>query len=185
MSLPPLALRDAITGAPPRLRTSVRVGTRDGALLVRFDGRDDGTVATLAGRDDPLWTEDVFEVFLTPFDPPTVYFEFEINPLGALFDARVESPDLDRRTMRADPSWNLRGLSGRSRARPGRWSAVLEIPLEPLLEGSPPSAPWRANFFRVDRGNSDEFSAWSPTGKDPADFHAPSLFGILNLPGGS
>jgi hypothetical protein len=185
VSLPPIILSDAITGASPRLRTSVRAGFRDGRLVVRFDGKDDGAVATLTRRDDPLWTEDVFEVFLTPHHPPTVYFEIEINPLGALFDARVESPDLDRRTMRADPSWNLPGLSGRSRVRPGRWSAVLEIPLTPLFEGRAPATVWRANFFRVDRGQRDEYSAWSPTGKDPADFHAPARFGILDLRAGS
>ena len=100
MSLPAISLSDAITGAPLRLRTSVRAGLRDGRLIVRFDGKDDGSVATLTRRDEPLWTEDVFEVFLTPHDPPTVYFELEINPLGTLFDARVESPDLERRTMR-------------------------------------------------------------------------------------
>jgi hypothetical protein len=182
VSLPPISLSDAITGTPPRLRTSVRAGFRDGRLVVRFDGKDDAIVATLTQRDDPLWTEDVFEVFLTPFEPPTVYYEFEINPLGALFDARVESPDLERATMRADPSWNLRGLSGRSQVRPGRWSATLSIPMEPLLDGRPPVTVWRANFFRVDRGNRDEFSAWSPTAKDPADFHVPGRFGILNLP---
>jgi Carbohydrate-binding family 9 len=155
---------------------------------VRFDGKDDAIVATLTQRDDPLWTEDVFEVFLTPHDPPSVYYELEINPLGALFDARVESPDLERATMRADPSWNLRGLSGRSQVRPGRWSATLSIPMEPLLDGRPPATVWRANFFRVDRGDGgrrDEFSAWSPTGKNPADFHVPARFGILDLPAGS
>ena len=165
----------------------MRVGVRDGALLVRFDGRDDGTVATLTRRDDPLWTEDVYEVFLAPVDPPTLYFEFEVNPLGALFDARVESPDLVRRTMRADSSWNLRGLSGKSRVRPGRWSAVLKIPLTGLPDeagiGAPPPCRWRANFFRIDRGNRDEFSSWSPTRTDPADFHAAARFGILELPG--
>jgi cellulose/xylan binding protein with CBM9 domain len=182
VSLRPVELRDSTTGAAPRLRTAVRVGFRNGALLVRFDGRDAGTLATLTRRDDPLWTEDVYEVFLAPADPPTVYFEVEINPLGTLFDARVESPDLVRRTMQADPSWNLQGLSGRSRVRPGRWSAVLKIPLAGLAgDGSFPHA-WRANFFRVDRGSSDEFSAWSPTWTDPADFHVPKRFGFLELP---
>jgi hypothetical protein len=137
-------------------------------------------VATLRGRDEALWTEDVYEVFLTPLDPPTVYFEFEINPLGALFDARVESPDLVRTTMNVDVAWNLPGLTGRSRARPGRWAATLKIPLGPLsLDGA--SRRWRANFYRVDRGAKDEFSAWSPTGRDPADFHEARRFGRLNL----
>lgn len=186
-----------MTGGIPRLRTAVRVGFRDGALLVRFDGRDEGTVATLRRRDEPLWTEDVYEVFLTPLDPPTVYFEFEINPLGTLFDARVTSPDLARATMKGDVAWNLPGLHGRSRVRPRRWSATLEIPLAPMLESSPPLPPgegrgegvssrrgnsWRANFFRIDRGERDEFSAWVPTGKEPADFHEARRFGRLTLP---
>jgi cellulose/xylan binding protein with CBM9 domain len=177
-------LRDTSSGEAPRLRTAVRAGFRDGALLVRFDGRDDGTVATLTRRDDPLWTEDVYEVFLAPVDPPALYFEFEINPLGTLFDARVESPGLARRTMRADAAWNLRGLSGKSRVGPGRWSAVLKIPLAGLAGREPVPRAWRANFFRIDRGESDEFSAWSPTWTDPPDFHEAARFGFLEMPAG-
>ena len=180
VSIRPVELRDAATGGEPRLRTTVRVGVRDGALLVRFDGRDLGTVATLTRRDDALWTEDVYEVFLSPFEPPTAYFEFEINPLGTLFDARIESPDLVRKTMRVDTSWNLSGLSGKSRVRPGRWSAVLKIPLAPLAPRGLP-ASWRANFYRIDRGERDEFSAWSPPLTDPADFHTAARFGFLEI----
>jgi hypothetical protein len=214
-----------VTGEAPRLRTAVRVGFRDGALLVRFDGRDEGTVATLRRRDEPLWTEDVYEVFVTPLEPPTVYFEFEINPLGTLFDARVTSPELARVSMNVDVGWNLPGLRGRSRVRPRRWSATLTIPIAPMLEVLPPlpprgsarglpsptecagrdrrsrfsqserpagrgegvssrcGNPWRANFFRIDRGTADEFSAWSPAGREPPDFHEASRFGRLTLPG--
>jgi hypothetical protein len=184
VSLRPVELRDAVTGAAPQLRTAVRIAVRNGNLLVRFDGRDAGTVATLTRRDDSLWTEDVYEVFVTPADTPTIYFEIEINPLGALFDARVESPDLVRRTMRVDPSWNLPGLSGKSRVRPGRWSAVLKIPLAGLVDQNVTAMTrlWRANFFRVDRGSPDEFSSWSPTWADPPDFHRAERFGLLELP---
>jgi hypothetical protein len=197
VSLPPVELRDAATGETPRFRTAVRVGVREGALLVRFDGRDDEVVATLRRRDEPLWTEDVFEVFVTPFDPPKLYFEFEINPLGALFDARVTSPDLVRQTMSVDVAWNLSGLRGRSRVRPGRWSALLTIPLALLVElplppgegrgeGEPSRREfprsWRANFYRVDRGVKDEFTAWSPTRRVPPDFHEARRFGRLTLP---
>ena len=181
VSIPSVELRDATSGEPPRLRTALRVGLRNGALVVRFDGRDAGTVATLTRRDGALWTEDVYEVFLTPLDPPTVYFEFEINPLGALFDARVDSPDLVRGSMNVDVQWNLPGFRGRSRVRQIRWSATLTIPIAPMLEGRSNPRSWRANFYRVDRGAKDEFSAWSPTGKEPADFHEAGRFGRLNL----
>jgi Carbohydrate-binding family 9 len=180
VGLAPLSLGRAADGARPRLRTVARLAVRGGDLLVRFDGRDRGVLATLTRRDDPLWKEDVFEVFLSPEASPTVYYEFEVNPLGALFDARVESPEGRRETMRLDVTWNCPGLSARVERRPGRWSALLRIPLLPL---SPePVELWRANFYRIDRGPPEEYSAWSPTGADPPDFHRPRYFGWLRMP---
>ena len=43
--------------------------------------------------------------------------------------------------------------------------------------------PVRANFFRVDRSEThgDEYSAWNPTMKDPADFHVVAAFGKLEF----
>ena len=180
VELPRLQLRDARDGREPRLSTSVRVGLREGVLFVRFDARDAGVVATLTERDGPLWTEDVVEVFLSPVDPPRVYYEFEVNPLSALFDARVESPDLSRATMKVEPAWTCPGFSARVRRGPATWSALLRIPLAPMAPGQIPSS-WRANFYRVDRGKPDEYSAWSPTFADPPDFHVPERFGSLSF----
>jgi hypothetical protein len=180
VELPRLQLRDARDGREPRLSTSVRVGLREGVLLVRFDARDAGVVATLTERDAPLWREDVVEVFLSPEDPSRVYYEFEVNPLGALFDARVVSPDLSRATMKVEPAWTCPGFSARVRRGPATWSALLRIPLSPMTPAPIPSL-WRANFYRVDRGKLDEYSAWSPTFTDPPDFHVPSRFGSLSF----
>lgn len=183
VALSPLSLRDARAGAAPRLRTAVRVGLRGGDLCVRFDGRDDGVVASLTDRDGPLWQEDVFEVFLSPEDPPRLYYEFEVNPLGTLFDARVSSPDLARATMRVETAWDCAGFAARVTRGPGRWSASLRIPLGELCEGPVP-ATWRANFFRIDRSEADEYSSWSSTLADPPDFHVPERFGVLKIPVG-
>jgi hypothetical protein len=186
VALEPIVLSDAVTGVAPRLATSVRIGWRSGVLLVRFDGRDDGTVATYTRRDEPLWEEDVFEVFLSPevspepSSTPVIYYEFEVNPKGALFDARVTSPEGRRATMAVDVSWRCPGLGARVRVRPDRWSALLEIPLEPMDSGGR-TTRWHANFYRVDRGTTDEYSAWKPTFADPADFHVPGKFGVLEL----
>jgi hypothetical protein len=177
----PVSLRRSTDGAAPRLATAVRAGLRGGVLCVRFDGRDEGRVATLRRRDAPLWQEDVFEVFLAPSGAAGVYYEFEVNPLGALFDARVESPEGRRESMRVDVGWNCPGFSARVRTRPGHWSALLRIPLAPL--GGEMSTSWRANFYRVDRGTTDEYSAWSPTLADPPDFHRPHRFGFLHFDG--
>lgn len=180
VSLPPIHLREARTGEPPRLKTSVRVGHRGGILYVRFDGRDEATVATYTRRDDPLWLEDVFEVFLTPHEPSHVYYEFEVNPLGTLFDARVHSPKLRRESLRVETAWDCADLESRVTVRPRRWSALLKIPLAPMNDATV-SARWRANFYRVDRGSVDEYSAWSPPLTDPPEFHLPERFGVLEL----
>jgi hypothetical protein len=148
--------------------------------VVRFDGRDDGWVATRTRRDSALWEEDVFEVFLTPADPPTRYYEFEVNPLGAVFDARIDSPKLARPTICVDVRWDCPGFRAQVRLAPRRWSACLRIPLTPLAPDGLPRR-WRANFFRVDRGAADELSAWSPVGS-PVDFHRAARFGTLLLP---
>jgi hypothetical protein len=183
VGLSALRLVDARNGATPRLPTAVRVALRAGELLVRFDARDAGVVATRTRRDDALWTEDVFEIFLAPHDSPSVYYEFEVNPLGALFDARVESPEGCRESMRVDVGWNCPGFRARVTRRPDRWSARITIPLVPL--GGDFSQVWRANFYRIDRGASgsdgDEYSAWSPTGAEPPDFHRPDRFGTLRF----
>jgi hypothetical protein len=175
-----VALSDAVTGGRPRLGTSVRVGRRGRALLVRFDGRDAGVVATLTRRDDPLWQEDVFEVFLSPLAEPTHYYEFEVNPKGALFDARIASPEARRETMIAEVGWNCEGFGARVRVRPGRWSALMTIPLTPM-DPAGRTGLWRANFYRIDRGETDEYSAWRPTLENPPDFHVPARFGWLRL----
>jgi cellulose/xylan binding protein with CBM9 domain len=183
VELPPQRLVDAATGAPPRLATSLRLGLRGRTLCVRFDGRDAGVVATNRTHDGNLWEEDVYEVFLAPVDPPHLYLEFEVNPLGTLFDARVDSPNLVRAGMNVDTSWDPAGLRATVRQRPGRWSAVLNIPLDELV--APIPSRWRANFYRVDRGapsgDADELSAWSPILKTPADFHEARRFGVLTL----
>lgn len=180
MSIRPTALVRATDGGTPRLATALRVAHRAGDLLVRFDGRDDGWVATKTRRDDALWEEDVFEVFLAADDPPHFYWEFEVNPLGTMFDAAIQSPRLFRPTICVDVAWDCPGFRATVKTSQRSWSARMRIPLGALAAG-PVSRTWRANFFRVDRGPVDELSAWSPILSDPIDFHDARRFGTLVL----
>ena len=176
----------------PRLATTVRVAHHGERLDVRFDCIDPDPWSTFEHRDDPLWEHEVVELFLAPGDhDPRRYVEFEVSPNGVLFDAIVDNPDGKRATLRVDPAWDCPDV----RVETGRagdgdlagWWAELSVPLVPVLAalgafGSPRG--WRANFYRIDRpraGGADEFSAWSPTGRRPPDFHVPSRFGSLRL----
>jgi hypothetical protein len=183
-ALPPFLLAD---GSGPALQqTSVRLAWEESALHVRFDCADRDAWGTFTRRDDPLYLEEAVEVFLAPGDAdPARYCEFEVSPRGTLFDAVIDNPDSDRATMRADPGWDCPGL--RWEAGTGTvsqdWWATLAIPWAALAPETPLPKVWRANFYRIERprDGEPEFSAWSPTLTQPADFHQPKRFGRLSL----
>jgi hypothetical protein len=177
--------RRATDGSAPRLSTSVVMYRDDTHLHVLFTGEDDRVVATYLGHDEPLYEEDVVELFIAPHDT-RAYFELEVNPLGTTFDARIESPDGVRATMRADLAWTcddlfvavLRETSGDA----STFATLMRIPFASLGRTPAFGDQWRANLFRIDRHpNGDEYSAWQPTMKTPADFHVAAAFGVLRF----
>jgi len=183
----PLVASDS--GAAPRLTTTIAAYHDGGTLYALFRGADDEeVVASMLERDDPLYEEDVVELFLAPGDSH-VYFEIEISPIGTIFDARIESPRGIREGMRVDPSWTCEGLTSMIRLdrRPrgeGTLETLICIPFQSLIaEPPPPGSRWRANFFRIDRSpaNGDEYLSWQPTLRKPADFHVTSAFGELEF----
>lgn len=182
----PVRLRRATDGSVPRLSTIVSAYFDDQAVTFVFSAADDRIVATYTGHDDPLWEEDVVEVFVSPRDRAE-YFEVEVNPLGTTFDARIESPDGVRTTMRADDGWDCAGLISAVRRNAERGAlmtidTLIRIPFAGVGCHTPREGEsWRGNLFRVDRhpGEGDEYSAWRPTMKVPADFHVVEAFGRL------
>ena len=160
----------------------MRIGARGDFLLVRFDARHRGIVATLRETNAALWKEDVVEVFLALEEPPLRYFELEVNPLGGRFSARVESPKGRREGMRVE-TFSCPEFSADARVRETAWSALLRIPIGELRGGSMPGA-FRANCFRIDR-TAAEFSALAPTGEDPADFHVVAAFARFRIAPGT
>jgi len=170
-------------GSKPRLESEFAAYHDGKRLFVLFSVVDDHLVATYLGHDEPLWEEDVVEVFLAP-EKLERYFEIEVNPMGTTFDALVESPRLGSDTMTVDRDWTCEGLRTAIRRTTINGSVRVEtliaIPLRAIGAAIASGARWRANFFRIDRSpEGDEFSAWRPTWCTPADFHVPRSFGTL------
>ena len=178
VALPPLHLADAASGDAPVLPTALRVAARGDEILVRFDARHRGIVATLREENAALWTEDVVEAFVSFDDPPLRYLELEVNPLGARFAARVESPNGARRGMSVE-TFSCPGFRAAVRRDERRWSALLRVPASAFGRDALPGA-FRANFFRIDR-TAGEFTALFPTAADPPDFHVAAAFGRFRL----
>jgi hypothetical protein len=168
-------------GKEPRLQTTVALYADSECLNLVYQAEDDAVIATYLGHDEPLYEEDVVEAFLAPAGVRR-YFEIEINPLGTTFDARVDSPNGVRATMKIDVAWDCANLFAAIRKTPAMVETIVRIPFESLDADRPSKGDeWRGNFFRVDRGQPgrDEFSAWSPTLKNPPDFHVAGAFGRI------
>ena len=170
-----VTLRRSTDGGAPRLTTRVALYHDGTSLIALFLGDDDGVTATHLAHDAPLYEEDVVEIFVAP-EGLTPYFEIEVSPLGTTFDARIDSPDGVRATMGTDLSWTCQGLFAAVRRIGSSVDTVMRVPFAAIG-----GRPARANFFRVDRSRAhgDEYSAWRPTMKTPADFHVVAAFGAL------
>jgi hypothetical protein len=184
-ALRPLERADG--GGPALHQTMVRACCDGTALYVRFDCDDPDIWATFTQRDDPIYDEEVVEVFITPgAGDPIDYYEFEISPAGVLFDGRVHNPTSTRANLVVDEKWDCPGIRWASeRDDPAhRWSVALAIPWAGITPDGRPPKVCRANFYRIERprAGAPEFSCWSPTLTDPADFHKPARFGFLHLP---
>ena len=186
-SVPAVSLVPA-TGQPQSLQpTTLRVCWSETHLYAAFHCLDVEIKATYTKRDEPLYDEDVVELFLCPTNDVRHYFEIELSPKNVLFDARVHFPGPTRENMKVDTSWDcLEIQSGvhRSEESPDTkgkgWTAEIAIPFSGLEIPVPkPGDKWRGNFYRIDYATPPEFSAWSPTLKTPANYHVPERFGHL------
>jgi len=189
--LAPLALVPSHGGVAPAgfQATALRCCHDGERLYVAFHCVDRDVWGSFTGRNEPIYEEEVVEAFLAPGPDPHRYFELEANPLGAWFEARVESPDGQRATMRVDRDWVCEGweravrVHGDLARRDGRhegWCVEWAIPFASLGAAAPaPETRWRANFYRIDRAGDGQLSAWSPTYAEPPDFHLPERFGVL------
>jgi hypothetical protein len=183
-ALPPFRLAD---GSGPALQQTTARLCHDGtAIYVRFDCDDHDIWGTYEQRDDPIYDEEVVEVFISPGpETPTRYYELEVSPNGVLFDVLIDNPTSQRADLQTDFTWDCPGLRWWASRddRAGRWWALLAIPWAAI---GPPGAPqrlWRANFYRIERprGAAPECRCWSPTWTTPADFHKPAYFGTLEV----
>jgi Carbohydrate-binding family 9 len=165
------------SGQRPQWGTEVRIGFEEKALLILFLCQDPKPWATLTGRDQPLWEEEVVEVFLDPFGDRSCYFEFEVNPLNAVVDVFIRRI---RSGLRKDFSWDCDGLVTAAGRLPYGWVAALQIPFLALGDCQP-IGTWRANFCRIERPEDQprELSSWSPT--YTGSFHVPERFGLLHF----
>ncbi len=183
----------SISWGPAAYRTTFRAAWRDDGLAIRFDACDTRPWHTMRCHKDPIWQEEVVEIFLDPAGSGRDYAEVEISPFNVVTDLRVVSPWPD---LRGDLAWSWAGLESTvvpgscGGMSPDSWVALAWLPWSGLRSLSPDTAArlppkpgdrWRFNVFRIKRPHGPVeperdavYAAWSvPAGPS---FHDTAAF---------
>lgn len=183
----------SLDGEPYDERPStVRFAWDAQALYVGAEIEDPDVWSEYVQRDDPLWNQEVFELFVFGDERRRDYLELQVSPRGTVFDARFE------RYRKGDQAWNgtwqaavdLRSSTlDQRRDRDAGWGVEMAVPWAEICEHTEVTCPveagqtLRVNAFRFERprGGSAIGLAVSPP-KVP-DFHAPEGSVVLELGG--
>lgn len=174
---------------PARSRTQARLTWDEEALYVGWDVEDDDVWAKLEKRDDPIYQEEVVEIFIDADGDGRTYDELELSPRNVVFDAffpeRRQGMDLTWSSGMATAVKVLGTLNDPSDKDQG-WTAEMKIPVASLAKVPkwPPRIGdrWRINLYRLEWHSGrkvNEGSAFSPP--LVGDFHHLPRFGALEF----
>lgn len=167
------------------------LAARDG-LHVRIACTASVLTATMRNDGDPLYLQDVVEIFLWPDpsdDGTACYLEHEVSPAGRCLTLIVASNGKPQARwtpwgLDTDSQPRQRVKIRRKRGRIVGWDVAVVLPWR-LFAGlgvTPPAAGtcWRGNITRIDHGQGvARHAAWSlPT---EVNFHQLSTMGIVRF----
>jgi hypothetical protein len=177
----------SLDGKPASAGTEARLLWDDESLYVAFLAEDKNVSGTFFKDDEKLYTSNVVEVFLDPSGNGSRYFELEVAPTNALFDASFAGGS--RKGM--DLAWSsharhavrVEGTLNDARDVDRGWTVEMAIPFA-SLSGMPRPARgdrWRFNLYRLLQGPGQpgEGQAWSAPLRP--DFHALDRFATLRF----
>lgn len=191
----------------PRFKTRVKMLWDDSCFYIAAELEEPHVWATITKRDDVIFHDNDFEIFMDPDGDNFEYGEFEINALNTGWDLFLPKPYKDG--GRADDSWNIEGIKtavfvkgtlNNAADTDSGWSVEIAMPWEALEKISHTKQPpkngqqWRINFSRVEwttdivdgrykkvGGKPEDNWVWSPQGV--INMHRPEMWGIVQFSG--
>lgn len=155
-----------ITGNPnlmPSLQTRIKMLWDDKYIYVAAELHEPQIWATIHKRDEVIFHDNDFEIFLDPDRNGLNYYEIEVNALGTIWDLLLTKAYKDQ--GKPINSWDLKGLktgihingSLNDPSTPDTsWIVEMALPIDELMHGKKPASKpadgvqWRINFSRVE-----------------------------------
>jgi len=182
--IPSVGLVDVVTGGNVREETKVKACWDDRSLYMRFECVDTYVVSQYTNRKDPLWEQDVVEMFIDEEGKCRRYMELVVSPNGVLCDLMIDHDnenEPDR--FKIGSEWEVQGFERTIEADGDRRTYTFKLPFANFSQAPEAGTQWRINFFRIDDepDGTRHFQAWSPTGA--INYHISERFGKLVFSG--
>lgn len=183
--------------APASLRSYVQLAWDEDYLYVAWTEHDPDVYANYTGRDSYLWEQDNAEIFVTVPGAPKEYVEFEISPIGTLWDGFFtevfQGPGAGWDSTGAMWAAHIDGTNADPSDTDVGFTAEMAIPWADIYRG--PGLPAegeeiRMNFNRIDfttpapptgKGDNDQYFGWSATPGPYVLFHRPEYFAPVSF----
>ena len=154
-------------------------------IHLRFAAQEFPILSTKEKMNDSVWQDSCLEFFFSPMpqsDPR--YFNFECNPLGAIY----LSIGYDRQKRELIHLLDHREyFCIRTEVEKDRWSVSYTIPFEFVRQYFSGFKPdefhlMRGNFYKcADALTPPHYLSWNPITWETPDFHRPECFGTLRF----
>ena len=169
------------------ISASAQVAWDENNLYVRLQAREQDMLRRYCVDFDPVYLDSCLEFFFCPTEGDDHFFNFEMNPNGALLVGFGKDRHL--RTRPEPAQWeNLRKtLLTAPFVTADGWGITLQIPVSFVHTFVPefrlyPGKVLRCNFFKCgDETEMPHFIAWNPIEIESPDFHRPDFFGQMLL----
>lgn len=151
-------------------------------LYVNWQSIDTEIISTFNNCNDPLWQEDVVEIFIaSPDSYPTNYFEFEVSPKSKLFFADITNANGDCSSL-GDQFYDCGLAEYGVQIVANGWNAWFKVRLDTIGRGKVYNK-YLINILRCDYTTNQpiRYLTWQPTYANPACFHKPAYFQEINL----
>ncbi len=186
----------------PALQTRAKLLWDENHLYIAAEMTEPRVAATIRRRDEQLFREQVFELFIDPGADGRDYLELQINPLNTVCDLAINKPYIDG--GKANVAFDLADLRSAVRVNgtvnvpsdiDESWTVEVAIPWAAIKAlstdtAAPPRAGqrWRMNFARMrpfDAGREEQAKirrdmwVWSPQGA--INMHLPHRWGLVKV----
>ncbi|MDR2119458.1 MAG: carbohydrate-binding family 9-like protein [Tannerella sp.] len=188
----------------PYYATRAKMLWDDRYLYIAAHLADKHVWAALTVRDQIIYADNDFEVFIDPANTTHNYYEFEVNAHNTMFDLFLTKPYRSGAYMLI--SWDSRGLQHAVKVHgtlnnpsdeDEGWTVEMAIPFDEMAQRPEDGEIWRLNFSRVEwdtyiadgkyvkqtdaNGKTlpERNWVWSPTGA--VNMHMPERWGYIRF----